>query len=229
MPVETCSVPDCGYTTNDYPAMQALEALRLHSRGAHPENFNGNGGGGNAGALIDAQRREKPRRPVLHITGGSVEQQDWAYFIQCWDAYETMCGINADNINMFFRDALPEEVTRLLYSTYGSDLAKQKKADLVENTRKLVVPETSKYASIVELEGMRQQHNERSDAFLARLKNKARHIGFEKTVQCSCDPPTNVRVTYCEEMVLSKKQSQTPVTDTIPSQSNPQTGISRPL
>ena len=102
MPVERCSVTGCAYVTNDYPVRDALDALRLHCRGAHPDAFN-NGGGGNAGALIDAQRREKPKRPALHVSAeGTCEPQDWEYFVQCWNSYKTMCNINADNAKCSF-------------------------------------------------------------------------------------------------------------------------------
>ena len=177
MPVERCSVPDCPYATGDYPIIQVLEALRLHSRGAHPENFAVVGGAGN---LIEAQRREKPKRPTLHMTGQTCEEQDWEYFNQQWQAYKGMCAINAANANMFFRDSLPEEVGRMLYSTYGNDVAKQDEATLIANTKKMVVQAKTKYALVVELEGVHQQPDEKAEAFLARLKLAACQIGFKK-------------------------------------------------
>ena len=42
-----------------------------------------------------------------------------------------MCGINATNANMFFRDALPLEVGRLLHSTYGAGVANMAEDALV--------------------------------------------------------------------------------------------------
>lgn len=63
MPVEACSAPACQYKTGDYPIANALEALRLHCRAAHPENFvqQQMDGGGAVGDMIDAQMREKLR------------------------------------------------------------------------------------------------------------------------------------------------------------------------
>ena len=51
MVVENCSAPGCNFATNDYPVANALEALRLHSRGAHPENFQNPNGGADGGAV----------------------------------------------------------------------------------------------------------------------------------------------------------------------------------
>lgn len=204
MPVERCSVTGCAYVTNDYPVRDALDALRLHCRGAHPDAFN-NGGGGNAGALIDAQRREKPKRPALHVPAeGTCEPQDWEYFVQCRNSYKTMCNINADNANVFFRDALPDDVCRMLHSNYGAGVAALTEEALIETTMNLVVVAKSRFAYIVELEGMRQEHDERAEAFLARLKNKVRQIGLKKSRHCGCDPGTDVEIDYSEDIVLNK-------------------------
>ena len=80
MPVERCSVPECGFASGDYPIVNALEALRLHSRGANPENFQAQPAP--PGGAPDQPRREKPKRPNLHMTGQACEEQDWNYFIQ---------------------------------------------------------------------------------------------------------------------------------------------------
>ena len=57
MVVESCSVAECNFTTADYPVANALESLRIHCRGAHPQQFATMANAG-AGAVIDAQRRE---------------------------------------------------------------------------------------------------------------------------------------------------------------------------
>ena len=56
---------------------------------------------------------------------------------------------------------------------------------MIENTKNLIVASKSRYASMVELETIKQQPEERAEAFLAKLKTKARQIGYTKTVQCA--------------------------------------------
>ena len=50
-----------------------------------------------------------------------------------------MCYINADNANVFFCNALPDEVCRVLHGNYGARVATMTEEDLIKSTENLVV------------------------------------------------------------------------------------------
>ena len=50
-----------------------------------------------------------------------------------------MCYINADNANVFFCNALPDEVCRVLLGNYGARVATMTEEDLIKSTENLVV------------------------------------------------------------------------------------------
>ena len=115
-----------------------------------------------------------------------------------------MCGIKENQANVFFQDAISESVSRLLHATHGTALVSQPEEILIENTRKIVMAAKSKYATIVELEAIKQQPDERAENFLAKLSTKARQVGFKKSAKCPCEPPVDVQIDYTEEVVLAK-------------------------
>ena len=124
------------------------------------------------------------------MTDGACEPQDW---------YKAMCVIDAAHTNVFFRDALPDEFGRILHSTYGLGVTTKTEEILITSTESLIVDAKSKCAYIVEIEGMRR--DERTEALLARLKNKARQIGLKN---CTCDSDTLVEIDNAEAIVLNK-------------------------
>ena len=174
MPIENCSAPGCEYKTADYPAVQALEALRLHGRLTHPELF------ANA-TTTEPQKKAISKRPVLQMTGQSCEEGHWDFFIQKYDMYARSCNIPPDQSNDCFRECL-----------HGPDVSSQTIQDLKTNVNKLVVMAKNRVASVVELKAIKQQQ-------LARLKSAARRLDFKMTKACECGK--DVTVDYTEDII----------------------------
>ena len=195
MPVENCSVDACTYKTNDYPVTDALDALRLHVLLAHPGLLN-------ATTPQQAQKQEKPKRPSLQMNPGNGQSCDegmWDFFITKFDAYARSCNIQPARMNDCFRECLPEEVQYMVHNTYGKDVEKQDEVTLKANVRMLVVMAKSRVASVVEMKAIRQQPEEKAEAFLARLRSAGRRIGFKKTKKCTCT--LDVEVDYTDDVV----------------------------
>ena len=52
----------------------------------------------------------------------------------------------------------------------------------------------SRMAAVVEMKAMKQQADEKAEAYLARLKSAGRRIGFKATKKCSCGCNADVEV-----------------------------------
>ena len=72
---------------------------------------------------------------------------------------------------------------------------------LKANVKALVVMAKSRVASVVEMKAMKQQPDEKAEAFLARLKSTARRIGFKLTKRCGCGCNKDVEVDYTDEII----------------------------
>ena len=185
MPVETCTVPDCGHVTNDYPATQAVASLHLHMRGAHPELFLLPPPA--VVPVVPPPRSEKVNRPTLKMSGPFVNEETFGYFEQRWIDYKTLTGVTIANLHL--RNCLPDKVGKIIYSRYGDTVKTQTEAVLLDNVKRMVVKAKNVLTSVVELRQLQQEPEQTVESFLAKMKVTGRRCNLK--VHCTCGADTD--------------------------------------
>lgn len=176
-----CPAPDCTFTTPAMTPELAMKMLELH------RDTNHRTGGG--------RRADKPKRPLLELTGDSVDETGWALFKHEWIRYKTLAELT-NNLSAHLQDCLSSEINRILFSTHGQDLLTQSETTMLANVKQLVVRARNPLVSTVELLRLRQSHEQPVQTFLAEVRSTARQCKFK--VKCNCDND----VDYTDQMVL---------------------------
>ena len=192
MPGIACTAGGCDHVTLEGNLDQMIQLIQAHNQASHPVAAAG------VPPAAPPNRPDKPKKPVLEMSGTSVEEENWNYFLDRWRAYKIMAGIGAATANQHFRDSLPHEVGKMLYSTYGEAADNQTELVLIENVKKLAVRSRNKLASVVELVQLRQEAEQPVEAFLAKLKVLSRQCNLKKA--CTC----RLEVDFSDEIVLNQ-------------------------
>ena len=86
-----CSATECHYTTEEVATTLAdmLELLRLHTQACHP-----------ADTARDTPKcnvqPERAKRPILALSGQSLEQEDYEHFLYMFEQYKSCVGKDQD-------------------------------------------------------------------------------------------------------------------------------------
>ena len=70
------------------------------------------------------RRADKPKRPLLELSGDAVDETGWALFQHEWSRYKTLAGLT-DNLPAHLQDCLSPYINRILFSTHGQNLQAQ--------------------------------------------------------------------------------------------------------
>ena len=116
-----------------------------------------------------ASKPEKPKKPVLEMSGNTIDSLEWDAFTHKFSVYKKLSGIS-ENAGSHFLDCLSKEVYGILFSTYGSDISNQDEKTLSANLKRLVVRKKNKLLNIMELLALRQDSDERILNFISRIK-----------------------------------------------------------
>ena len=176
--------PGCAYVTDEVEASVAVEFLKMHVGQVHGI----------------ASKPEKPKKPVLEMSGNTIDSLEWDAFTHKFSVYKKLSGIS-ENAGSHFLDCLSKEVYGILFSTYGSDISNQDEKTLSANLKRLVVRKKNKLLNIMELLALRQDSDERILNFISRIKAKARHCDL--SVSCSCGLSVDFKDTFTLYMLVA--------------------------
>ena len=183
----TCPAPDCA---TEWPSTTPTEVLLclidLHERTALPSNH--------ASTLTPppgAAKAEKVKRPVISAAGTSEE---WAYFLQRWSDYKAATHLAGSDVIYQLLECCEETLRKDLTRTFGA-LATSDEQTVLLNIKSLAVRQENIMVARVQLQQMRQDHDEPVRSFSARLIGQAGVCNFK--VGCSCSN----QVDYSDTMI----------------------------
>ena len=125
-----CSAPECRFKTPEdaITFSDKMAAMTLHTQQAHP-----------AAAPVAGQHQgaqgERVKRPTLHLSGQTVEQEEYEHFIYLFGQYKARLKSVGDSSTLL-RECLGEDVSRVLYSNFGTSLSTQTEVELKANILK---------------------------------------------------------------------------------------------
>ena len=187
-----CSATDCPYTTEVIATTLSdmLELLRIHAQTCHPSDTAG-----------DTPRRgaqpERAKRPILSLSGQSLEQEDYEHFMYMFEQYKNRVGKDEDGATLL-RECLGTDVSKVLYSNFGADLSKFSEQEVKDNIVKCCVTRQTAQARATELHRLKQEPAQSVHTFLASLKAKSRQCDMK--ISCSSCQTMN---DYSEQILLT--------------------------
>jgi hypothetical protein len=164
-----CPAPACIYKTPTLTPELAIKMLELHRDTNH---------------IRGGRNKEKPKRPLLELSGESVDETGWALFMHEWARYKTLAELT-DNLPSHLQDCLSPEINRVLFSTHGRELLTQTETVMLANIKQLVVRARNPLVSTVEPLRLRQSHEQPIQNFLAEVRSTARLCNFKVTCTCA--------------------------------------------
>lgn len=188
-----CSATACTYETPEDALTIAdkLAAMTLHTQQAHPQPAV------QAHPQTQGAQSERVKRPVLHLSGQAVEQEEYDHFVYLFDQYKSRLS-NPGEGGTLLRECLGEDVSRILYCTFGTSLSTQTEEQLKTNITKHCVNLQTIQARATELHRLKQEPGQNFQTFLASLKAKARQC--EMKLNCSsCNTPND----YSDKVILT--------------------------
>jgi hypothetical protein len=189
----SCSATACTYQTPEDAITFAdkLAAMTLHTQQAHPQPA------AHAQTQPLGAQSERVKRPVLHLSGQSVEQEEYDHFVYLFDQYKSRLK-NVSDCGTLLRECLGEDVSRILYCIFGNTLSTQTEEQLKINITKHCVNQQTIQARATELHRLKQEPGQNFQTFLASLKAKARQC--EMKLDCSnCNTPND----YSDKVILT--------------------------
>ena len=187
-----CSATDCPYTTEEIATTLSdmLELLRLHTQACHPAETAG-----------DTPKRgaqpERAKRPILSLSGQSLEQEDYEHFMYMFAQYKNRVGKDEDGATLL-RECLGTDISKILYSNFGNDLSKFSEEEIKNNIVKCCVTRQTAQARATELHRLKQDAAQSVHTFLASLKAKARQCDLK--ISCTSCQTVN---DYSEQTILT--------------------------
>lgn len=176
MVVVECSVPGCGFKTNDASEALAIALLANHGLAHQPSTTPVNTGQ----ALDQAPRGPKLDRPKVNL---GVSTEEWNIFIRRWDVFRVGSGINETSApSQLFQCAGPELGDSILKA--NPQAAAGSLAQLLETMRSLAVIPVAQGVLRTELLQLHQERDETFRAFSARVRGKAETCAL--TTDCEC-------------------------------------------
>ena len=163
-PPHSCSATGCAYQTPEDAVTFAdkLAAMTLHTQQAHPPPVQ-------APAQPQGAQSERVKRPVLHLSGQSVEQEEYDHFVYLFDQYKGRLN-SVGGTGTLLRERLGEDVSRILYCIFGTSLSTQTEEELKANITKHCVNLQTIQARGTELHRLKQEPGQNFQTFLASIK-----------------------------------------------------------
>ena len=172
MVVVKCSVPQCGFTTDD--VSEAIAVALLSNHGLAHQNPPPAQPAGTAQAQTPANRGPKLDRPKSDV-GVSIEE--WNVFLRRWNVFRAGSGIDAAQAPyQLFQCAGPELGDSLLKA--NPNAASGTLADLITAMRSLAVISVATCVLRTELLQLRQERDDAFQAFTARVRGKAETCAY---------------------------------------------------
>lgn len=183
--------------------MQTMKDLQAENTRLRGDEANGNTNNGNTG--VTEQTRWKSKKPDRPVVNTSIDDRDWAIFIDMWSRYKRMCNLSEasiDIIRLELRACCSAEVNKLLFEYVGAAVLDGCTEDqLLGHMKEVAVKTVHKEVHRLAFHSLSQDQGESVTQFVARLKSKAFLCQFEIDCTC-CTPP--VKQNYAEEEVSQR-------------------------
>ena len=165
-----CPVSACVYeTSNDIgeddggTVAAHLELLKLHCTYAHSESTS------TATIPGDLSRTARIQQPKVVLTNGSIEAEDWEFFLHSWTEYKSLAAPGG-RVKEILSNVLGE-VAAGVFNRLGKDAYnKLTEDDLLQHAKKLVVKERNCLINRLKLSSMTQDEDEPIHKFETRLQ-----------------------------------------------------------
>ena len=169
-----CPVSTCAYETsndvgedNEVAVTAHLEMLKLHCTYAHSEPTS------TATVPGEPSRTARIQQPKIVLTDGSVEAEDWEFFLHSWSEYKSLSAPGS-RVKEILGNVLGE-VAAGVFNRLGKDAyAALTENDLLQHAKKLVVRERNCLINRLKLSSMTQDEDEQIHKFETRLQPVAR-------------------------------------------------------
>ncbi len=175
MPQLTCPIAQCTWKSQDLDAAFAAAlatSLQAHLAHVHPTDA--------------SVKPEKLPRPSIS-TG--VTTEEWNYFTSLWESYRDATKLSTADSRTQLLACCDTDLRRDLHRT-DSQLCSKSVDVILSTIRSLAVREENTLVSRLTLHSMRQDRDEGTRNFAARLRGQANVCKF--TIRCSCDPGMDV-------------------------------------
>ena len=179
MPVATCPIPGCTYTTDNADAVIVAALLNAHTV-THT-------------IAPAAARVEKVTRPTISSAGTSEE---WSYFTTRWAEYVAATRITGRDQVTQLLECCDNQLRKDLTRNAGGSLSEKPIDEVLAAIKQLAIREENVMVARAALHNMSQDRDEPIRAYAARLRGQAGICKF--SVQCQrCDHD----VSYTEQIL----------------------------
>ena len=190
-PQQPCTAPGCDYVTpENIPSWElVIKQQEIHLKSKHPEPAQQNVSGGGVGKL------DKKVRPSITP---QMTEEGWRFLLDEWSRYKRQTGVTGQQLLDKLWSCMTEELRQLAFAEGGSVELKTE-TDMLARIKKLSVVTLHPSVHIVSLHELRQQSDENTQTFAARVKGIAGSCSLTK--QC---PGCQETVSFCEETCYHK-------------------------
>ena len=165
----TCVVPNCDmgdgspYKTEKVDVAMAWNMLQVHIAHAHKAEVH-------ASQVQEVRpQAERVKRPMLTLSGQSINQEDYDHFKYLYGQYKSRLGDTTDNPGRL-RECLAEDVSKMLFSSLGAEITKLTEAELFDKIIASCVTKQTVQARMTELRtGSRRNQANLSRNFLSSV------------------------------------------------------------
>ena len=181
------------WKTENVALEAALKLQENHVKYAHQEAA--------AGAAPATLKAEKLVRPTIKTRDGTIEDEEWEYFLHRWNTYKAQANLTVST-KSHLESCLDTEVTMILFGRLGQagwDQLTEK--TLLEEVKNVFVKKRNRMVNWLKLHNLLQGEDQPVQQYVAMLKSIARTCKY--TVNCPGDN-CDTRVDYSEEMVLDQ-------------------------
>lgn len=198
-PQQPCTVPGCDYITpENIPTWElVIKQQEIHLKSKHANHAGNEGGGGQKGKL------DKKVRPSITP---QMTEESWRFIIDEWSRYKRQTGITGQQLLDELWSCMNEELRQLAFNEGGSDNLTTE-ADLLKRIKKLAVVTLHPSVHVVSLHELRQQSDENTQTFAAKVRGVAASCGLSKKCP-GCQQVVSFSDETCYHQVLAGLSDQ---------------------
>ena len=186
-----CSNPTCQYETPaNIPTYElVIKALEIHVRSAHSEVSN---------RAQSGVKTEKIKRPTINA---NMSESDWTFFTHKWDRYSRQSNVSGQQLLDELWACLDPDLERLAFQ---DGLQASTAEDLLSKIKTLAVTAIHPSLHVVALHQLKQNEQESTKAFSARVRGVAANCNLEKKCsETNCPKVVSFLEETCYHVVMT--------------------------
>ena len=192
-PPQPCSAPGCDYTTpENIPTWElVIKQQEIHLRSKHPE----------LAAHDQSEQKGKLDKKVRPSITPQMTEENWRFILDEWSRYKRQTGVKGQQLLDELWSCMSEDLRQLAFNEGGSgDLHNE--TDLLARIKKLAVVTLHPSLHVVSLHELRQQSDENTQTFAAKVRGIAASCGLTKKCP-GCQEIVSFSDETCYHQVLS--------------------------